>query len=76
MVLPQSKYYMKCFKSEYFRLLFHLLKCYQNHNLKFNHVIKIITGTIFDTNFLKFIVLHFYIVSTTIRFSDWHNDKK
>ena len=47
---------------------------------EFNYVIEVITGTIFNTNFLKFISLHFYIVSASILFFVltyvWHNDRE
>ena len=32
-VLDQLKFYMKCHKSKYFRVIFHLLKHYQDQNL-------------------------------------------
>ena len=34
--------------------------------LRFNYVIQIIKRAIFNTNFLKFIIFHFYIVSVPI----------
>ena len=61
MVLHQSNFYMKSYQSKYFRVMFHLLKYYQNQNLQ-------IIRTIFNTNFLKLIVLHFYIASAPISF--------
>ena len=68
MALDQSNVCKKCYKSKYFHMVFHILKYYQK---RFSNLImstKIITRTIFDTNFLKFIILYFYIVSTTTRF--------
>ena len=36
--------------------------------LQFNYVTETITHTIYNTNFLKFIIFHFFIASTEIRF--------
>ena len=80
MALDQSNVCKKCYKSKYFRMVFHLLKYYQKIFSNLIMSTKIITRTIFDTNFLKFIILYFYIVSTTTRFSvliyALHNDNK
>ena len=80
MVLDQPNFCGKCYKSECFRLIFHLLMNYQNQNLQIYYDVKIKTRTIFNANFYKFMILHFYIVSTAIRFSALtyvlHNDSK
>ena len=80
MALDQSNVCKKCYKSKYSRMVFHLLKYYQKIFSNLAMSTKIITRTIFDTNFLKFIILYFYIVSTTTRFSvliyALHNDNK
>ena len=34
MVLHQSKFYIRCYKSKYFRVIFQLLKYYQNEDLQ------------------------------------------
>ena len=70
MVLSQSKFPLKCYKSKYFHVTFHLLKYYKNQIFKlFSYIIQIITHTNFDTNFLKSIILHFHIVNVSIIFS-------
>ena len=70
MVLSQSKFPLKCYKSKYFHVTFHLLKYYKNQIFKlFSYIIQIITNTIFDTNLLKSIILHFHIVNASIIFS-------
>ena len=62
-VLLQSIFCMKCYKSKYFHITFHLMKCYQNQNLQIYYVIEIIICTIFNTNFSKFIFSIFRLLA-------------
>ena len=56
-ILNQSSFYMKYGKSKYFHVTFYLLKIIKIKIFKFSYVTEIITCSIFNTNFLKFITL-------------------
>ena len=57
-------------------MIFHPIKNYQIKTFEFNYVIDVIARTIFNTDFFKFIILHFYIVSTAMMMITNNSDYK
>ena len=62
---------MKCYKSKYFHVIFHLIDTIKIKVFWFNHVIEIITLRIFNANFFKCNIFHFLSYLFV-----WYNDSK
>ena len=68
MDLRQSKICTKCHKSKYFHMILLHLNIIKIKIIKYNDINEIMTLTIFNINFFKFIFIYFYIISAPIRF--------
>ena len=62
MVLDPLKFYMKCHKLKYFHIIFRLKNITEVNICTINYIIKIMTRTIFNINFLSFILLFIFFI--------------